>query len=471
MTTANRKKILLNAFNMNCVGHINHGLWTHPRDRSAHYTDLDYWADLAKTLERGKFDGIFLADIVGVYDVFGGGPDALRESVQVPVNDPLLLVPAMAQVTRHLGFGVTANLTYEPPYLFARRMSTLDHLTKGRVGWNIVTGYLDSAARGMGLAQQIGHDDRYERADDYMDVVYKLGTELGRRCGDPRREGARVRAAGQGAAREARRAVLFDRRDSSERAVAAAHAGAVPGRFVRARRRVRRPSRGMRVRERAKQGRARRHSTFARPPHGPRPGVDQDLCRRERRDGGNRTSGTREIRRVPALRERRSGPRAFRGSTGIDFAKYGLDEPISYVKTDSIQSAVDAISRKSTTGTWTVRRMLEQMSLGGRYAPIVGSPSQVADELQSWIDETGIDGFNLTRTVMPESFEDFVDWVVPELQNRGVYKEDYDPAPTLRELFGAARLPAWHTGAQHRPAPCTPNPRIPRMSERDGAKR
>lgn len=144
----------------------------------------------------------------------------------------------------------------------------------------------------------------------------------------------------------------------------------------------------------------------------------------------------------------------FASSTGIDFAKYGLDEPISYVKTDSIQSAVDAISRKSTTGTWTVRRMLEQMSLGGRYAPIVGSPSQVADELQSWIDETGIDGFNLTRTVMPESFEDFVDWVVPELQNRGVYKEDYDPAPTLREkLFGAGpRLPAWHTGAQHRPA-------------------
>ena len=98
--------------------------------------------------------------------------------------------------------------------------------------------------------------------------------------------------------------------------------------------------------------------------------------------------------------------------------------------------------------------MLEQMSLGGRYAPIVGSPSQVADELQSWIDETGIDGFNLTRTVMPESFEDFVDWVVPELQSRGVYKEDYDPAPTLREkLFGGgARLPAWHTGAQYRTA-------------------
>ena len=92
-----KKKILLNAFNMNAVGHINHGLWTHPRDRSAHYTDLDYWTSLAQTLERGKFDGIFLADIVGVYDVYEGGPDTpLREAVQIPINDPALIVPAMA---------------------------------------------------------------------------------------------------------------------------------------------------------------------------------------------------------------------------------------------------------------------------------------------------------------------------------------------------------------------------------------
>src|SRR3712207_3379610 len=80
----------------------------------------------------------------------------------------------MAAVTEHLGFGVTCNLTYEAPYLFARRMSTLDHLTRGRIGWNIVTGYLDSAARGMGLAQQIKHDDRYDAAEEFMEVVYKL---------------------------------------------------------------------------------------------------------------------------------------------------------------------------------------------------------------------------------------------------------------------------------------------------------
>jgi long-chain alkane monooxygenase len=141
------REILLNAFNMNCVGHIHHGLWTHPRDRSTDFNQLSYWTDLAQLLERGLFDGLFIADILGVYDVYQNGIDLpLQEAIQLPVNDPLLLVSAMAGVTRNLGFGVTANLSYEAPYTFARRLSTLDHLTGGRVGWNIVTGYLDSAA-------------------------------------------------------------------------------------------------------------------------------------------------------------------------------------------------------------------------------------------------------------------------------------------------------------------------------------
>src|SRR5580704_15859706 len=169
------KEIRLNAFDMNCVGHIQHGMWTHPRDRSTEYNTIGYWQDLARLAERGKFDGIFVADIVGVYDVYRGGPaPSIVDAVQIPVNDPMMVVPVMAAVTEHIGFGVTANLTYEPPYLFARRMSTLDHLTGGRVGWNIVTGYLDSAARGMGLTAQPDHDGRYDAADEYMSVVYQL---------------------------------------------------------------------------------------------------------------------------------------------------------------------------------------------------------------------------------------------------------------------------------------------------------
>ena len=195
------KPILLNAFNMNCVGHINHGLWTHPRDRSLDYHTLSYWTEQARILERGLFDGLFLADIVGVYDVYRGNVDVtLRESIQLPVNDPLLLVSAMAAVTQHLGFGVTVNLTYEAPYLLARRFSTLDHLSGGRVGWNIVTGYLDSAARAMGLDGQIAHDERYDRADEYLEVLYKLWEgSWGGRCRAARQGGARVRRPGAGA--------------------------------------------------------------------------------------------------------------------------------------------------------------------------------------------------------------------------------------------------------------------------------
>src|SRR3979490_243904 len=169
------KQIRLNAFAMNCVAHQSPGRWTHPRDRTADYNRLPYWTHLARTLERGLFDGLFLADVLGVYDVFGGSPDAaLRNATQTPVNDPLLLISAMAAGTENLGFGVPCTLSYEPPYPFARRMSTLDHLTEGRIGWNIVTGYLDSAARGAGKDKQTAHDDRYDVADEYMDVVYKL---------------------------------------------------------------------------------------------------------------------------------------------------------------------------------------------------------------------------------------------------------------------------------------------------------
>ncbi len=97
-----------------------------------------------------------------------------------------------------------------------------------------------------------------------------------------------------------------------------------------------------------------------------------------------------------------------------------------------------------------MRRLLDQLALGGRYVTIVGDPQQVADALQQWVEETGIDGFNLARTVTPESYADFIDLVVPELQNRGVYKTAYAPGTLRRKLFGVDRLPDAHPGAQRR---------------------
>ena len=169
------RQIRFNAFDMNCVAHQSAGMWRHPDDQAWRYKDLSYWTELAKLLERGKFDGIFIADVLGTYDVYGGNNEAaIRHGAQVPVGDPLLVIPAMAYVTENLGFGVTAGTAYEHPYPFARRMSTLDHLTNGRVGWNVVTGYLPSAARNMGHDDQMEHDDRYDYADEYLEVLYKL---------------------------------------------------------------------------------------------------------------------------------------------------------------------------------------------------------------------------------------------------------------------------------------------------------
>jgi len=126
-----KKQIRLMACAMNCDAHQSPGLWTHPRDRTAEYNRLPYWIDLAKTLERGRFDGLFLADVLGVYDVFGGSPDAaLRNATQTPANDPLLLIPAMAQVTEHLGFGDIGTPAFEKLHrrihdlLFADKVET-----------------------------------------------------------------------------------------------------------------------------------------------------------------------------------------------------------------------------------------------------------------------------------------------------------------------------------------------------------
>ena len=170
-----KKRMILNAFDMNCVGHQNPGMWSHPDDQTHRYKDNDYWIELAQLLERGGFDCLFIADVLGFYDVYGGSRDtALRTAAQAPVGDPAIPVSAMAAVTERLGFGVTKSLTYELPYSFAKTMTTLDHITKGRVAWNIVTSYQASAAENLGLDNQIPHDERYNVADEFMEVCYKL---------------------------------------------------------------------------------------------------------------------------------------------------------------------------------------------------------------------------------------------------------------------------------------------------------
>ncbi|HWK45236.1 MAG TPA: LLM class flavin-dependent oxidoreductase [Stellaceae bacterium] len=448
------KEIRLNAFDMNCVGHIQHGMWTHPRDRSPDYNTLEYWQNLARIAERGKLDGIFLADIVGVYDVYQGGASAsITHAVQIPVNDPLLIVPAMAAVTRHLGFGVTCNLTYEPPYLFARRMSTLDHLTRGRIGWNIVTGYLDSAARGMGLEAQPDHDRRYDIADEYMDVVYKLWEGSWEDDAVLRDRDGRVFAQpdkihpihhrGEHYTLDAihlcepspqRTPVLYQAGASTRgRAFAATHAECV---FLY------NPSKAG---TRATVADIRRRAAAK----GRDPADIMVFLGRTVVVGRTRREAQEKYEEYHRHASIEGSLAHYSSSTGVDFSRYELDEPIRHEKNDANNSALEAIT-KGSEEPWTVRKLIGQMGLGSRSQPLIGSAEEVADDLQAWIEETDIDGFNLSRIVTPESLEDFVDLVVPVLQERGVYKHDYAPGTLREKLGGRARLPATHRAATHR---------------------
>ena len=459
-----KKQILLNAFSMNCVGHINHGLWTHPRDRSSDYRKLRHWTELARLLERGLFDGLFIADILGVYDVYQGGIEVTaREAVQLPVNDPLMLVSAMAGVTEHLGFGVTANLTYEAPYPFARRLSTLDHLSDGRIGWNIVTGYLESAAKAMGQSAQIEHDRRYDRADEYLEVLYKLwegsweddavlADRQRRVYARPekihkiRHHGEFYQVEGYHLAEPSpqRTPVLFQA-GSSERglAFAARHAECV---FVSGQ--TREATRQLVQRIRAAVVGAGRRAEDIRIFMGINVIVAATAA---------------EARDKHAEYRRYASPEAglahFASSSGIDLSRYGLDEPIRYEKNNAIESVVKNLTVARTDST--VRKLLDQLALGGRYVTLVGDPRQVADDLEGWIADTGLDGFNLTRTVEPESYADFIDLVVPELQARGSYKTAYAPGTLREKLFGGGRARC----RRNTPAPPSASPR-PRTSAR-----
>ncbi len=452
------REILFNAFDMNCVVHQSPGLWRHPSDRADRYIDLACWTDLARILERGKFDALFLADVLGVYDVYGGSTDhALREATQIPLNDPLLTVSAMASVTEHLGFGVTCTLSYEPPFTFARRMSTLDHLTRGRIGWNIVTGYLDSAARGVsGAARQHDHDTRYQIAEEYMELVYKLwegswedGAVLRDRARgiftDPAKV-HRIRHEGEFFKLDAihlsepspqRTPVLFQAGTSGKgRDFAARHAECV---FMAA------PSK-----------------TVAK-------GYVTDIRRRAALYG--RDPGSIKIFNLTTAivgcsaeeaREKHADYRRYvsipgaltliSGWTGIDFSAYDLDELVRYIRNEAVHSAVESFTTADPSKTWTVREVAEWVGIGGFGPLLVGSAAEVADEMESWIAETDLDGFNLAYVVTPETFADISDLLVPELQRRGRYKTEY-AAGTLREkLFpgGGPRLGASHPAAASR---------------------
>jgi len=451
------RQIRFNAFDMNCVAHQSSGMWRHPRDRSSTYNSLGYWTELAKLLERGRFDGLFIADVLGTYDVYAGSNEAaIRHGAQVPVNDPLMLVSAMALVTEHLGFGVTAGTAYEHPYPFARRMTTLDHLTNGRVGWNVVTGYLPSAARNMGNDDQLEHDDRYDHADEYLEVLYKLwegsweddavvkdvGTGIftdPAKVHDIEHEGRHFKVPGIHISEPSpqRTPVIYQAGASSRgMGFAAANAEAI---FVAAPTKEVLTGTVARIRDALEAAGRDRYAariytlltivTDATP----------EKARAKYEDFLSYAS--------------EEGALVFMsGWMGIDLSEYELDEPVGNVKSNAIQSVVANFQESAALGQeFTVRDIGRHSAIGGLGPTLVGSGEEVADELQAWVADTDVDGFNLAYAITPGTFEDVVEFVIPVLRERGVYPDEYLPGTLRHKLFGHGdRLPADHRGATYR---------------------
>ena len=453
------KQVGFNLFEMNTVGHISHGLWVHPDNTRHRFNDLEFWTEQAKLLEAGLFDAVFIADVLGAYDGYRAGADtAIREAVQIPSNDPLLVIPAMAAVTKHLSFAATFSTTYEPPFSFARRASTLDHLTKGRFGWNVVTSYLPSAARNFGFDDEIPHDDRYDLADEYLTVLYKLwegswdddAVVQDRRTpvyADPTRvrainhRGAHFSVAGPHLSEPSmqRTPVIFQAGSSDRgRAFAAKHAEGV---FVGGRTREVYRENVEDIRTKALGYGRERGDIKAFASAVIIAGKDDDAAGRK----------VEEFKRLT----RAEGYLAHAGGGGIDLAAYPREARIADILLAEAKPGRDnqQTGRRFYAEDATIGDALDDATRfdAGPFVAI-GSPSRIADSVEQWVAETGLDGFNLRQFLTPGTLEDFVELVVPELQKRGLYRERYEH-PTFREqLFGAghARIADTHPAARYR---------------------
>ncbi|KAM7203145.1 Nitrilotriacetate monooxygenase component A/pristinamycin IIA synthase subunit A [Naviculisporaceae sp. PSN 640] len=439
-----KKSLIINAFVMMCSGHQAPGLWRHPDDQSHRFNEVEHWVELAKLLEDAKFHGIFIADVLGGYDVYKKSLDpAVTTGTQWPVNEPLALVPAMAAATKSIGFGVTVSTTYEQPYHLARRLATVDHLTKGRLGWNVVTSYLDSAARNLGRKEQIAHDDRYLQAEEYISVIYKLllsswrddAVQLDRKSGiytspnlvrQINHTGRFFTVPGPAITQpspQRQPLILQAGTSKSGKLFAAQHAEAI---FVSAHSPSVVKNNIAEVRQTARQkfGRDGRNIKVLAL-------VSVIL-------GETEQEAKRKFDEYKKYADKEGALALFGGWTGVDLDGYGDDEELREVESNAVRSTVQAYARFSPKNfdKWTKHTVAEHISIGGNGPVLIGTPEQVADGLEAWVDEADVDGFNFAYTLFPQSFKDIIDLLLPELRKRGLFWDDYAvPGGTYRENF------------------------------------
>jgi alkanesulfonate monooxygenase len=417
---------------------IHTAAWRYPGGTPDANFNLSALTRYIRKLESGKFDAFFMADHLAVLNM---PMEALKRSATVTSFDPLTLLPALAMVTERIGLIATASTTFETPYLIARRFASLDHISKGRAGWNIVTTSNPDAALNFGLDQHLEHTTRYRRAREFFDVVTGLW--------DSWADDAFIRDVESG--------IYFD----PDRMHTLNHRGEFFK--VRGPLNIARPVQGWPVIVQAGASDAGRQLAaetaevvFAA--GGPLPEGQKfyaDIKQRMDALGrprehlkilpgafvvlGRTLDEAREKRaRLDGLVHYESGIAALSIALGTDASKFDPDAPLPEIpETNQSKSGRERVLALARREGLNVRQLAGRLGGYGGLG-MVGTPKMVADQMQEWFESEACDGFNVMFPYLPGGLDEFVDGVIPELQRRGLFRREYEGA-TLRDHLGLPR--------------------------------
>lgn len=447
MTQASKRKLHLGAIITAGPGTGAAGAWRYPASEQHRFLEAGYYQQIARTLERGKFDLIFFADKLGIPGRFPEAVDAnLRSGTWGTAHpDPLLLVTAIAAATERIGLATTISTSYQAPYHVARSLSTLDHLSAGRAAWNVVTSTEDSEAQNFGLEKQRERGNRYALADEFLKVVFGLW--------DTWEDDA----------------LVLNRETNVVIDPSKVHPLNHEGEHFRVRGPLNlpRPPQGYPVIAQAgssDQGRdfAARWTELIFTPQPVLKGAQafyQDIKSRAERVGRNPD----EVKVMPGAliivgenegiaREKEDLLRSLIGLKSPQaLLSSMLERDLSQVPSNALakevlasrevqgmQGHVDALAQIAEAENLTIAQLAERFSHSLTFARFAGSPKQVADQIESWFCAEACDGFIIRPSYLPGSMEEFVRLVVPELQKRGLFREEYE-GRTLRDHLGLKR--------------------------------
>lgn len=410
--------------------------WRHPDVPADGTLRFEHYAHNAQMAERGLCDMIFFADGIGLRERDEPRGSLARSGYELVEMEPMTLLPALAVVTKHIGLVTTASTTYNEPYHVARKFATLDLISKGRAGWNIVTSWSEAEAKNFNREEHLEYDTRYERAAEFVEVVKGLwdswepGCIVYDKAGGlfydesrmhllnhrgkhfqvrgplnvsdmPQGRPIMVQAGASEPGREIAAAtadVVYAAQDSL--AAAKAYYDDVKGRL-------------------AKYGRERDDLKIM-------PGVRTIV-------GRTREEAQEKFDRLQDLTDPLVGLARVYAALG-DLTGYDLDGPVPEPQRSSeMRSSTERVMHRARSQNLTIRQLYKQIVGGGFY--LIGTAKDIVDGMQEWYEAEACDGFNILPPYLPGSCDDFVEFITPELQRRGLFRKAYEGA-TLRENLG-----------------------------------